>query len=126
MKLLIIFSSILFLMSCGNNPADSGKTTPEGITPKPAVVDPDAAKGLTLVAKSDCFTCHKLNESSIGPSYAAIATKYKTITTESMDSMVLQISKGGSGRWGYVPMPPHPAVSKEDAELMVHYIMSIK
>ncbi len=43
-----------------------------------------------------------------------------------MDSMVVQIIKGGFGRWGTVPMTAHPSISKEDAQSMVHYIMSIK
>ena len=43
-----------------------------------------------------------------------------------MDSIVTQIMKGGKGKWGNVPMMPHPAITKEDAQLMAHYIMSIK
>lgn len=125
MRKLILFSSVLFFISCGNNDtkeksaADSANTATE-------VKDPLAAQGLELITKSDCFTCHKLTEASIGPSYAAVASKYKTINEASMDSMVTQIIKGGMGRWGNIPMTPHPSISKEDAQIIVHYIMSIK
>lgn len=126
-KLLVIFSLGFIVSSCGGNNSDTKeKSTSDTTAAKPEAKDPEAQKGLELITKSDCFGCHKLTETSIGPSYAAVAAKYKTITPENMDSMVTQINKGGSGRWGSVPMTPHPQISKEDAESMVHYIMSIK
>ncbi len=124
-KALIIFSSTILLTSCGNNSDTKEKSTTE-TSKSTATTDADAPKGLELISKSDCFTCHKLTEASIGPAYALIAEKYKTLDGPAMDSMVQQINKGGSGRWGSVPMTPHPDISKEDAQLMVHYIMSIK
>lgn len=123
MKKVFVFISILFIMSCDNN-ADTKQSTAE--TKPVETKNVNAEKGLELITKSDCFTCHKLTESSIGPAYALIADKYKTLNEAAMDSMVTQIIKGGAGRWGTVPMTPHPDVSKEDAEMMVHYIMSIK
>lgn len=122
-----IFSSLLFLMSCGNNADTKEKTTTTtGSSKIPETENADAAKGLKLTAKSDCFTCHKLTETSIGPAYAAIAAKYKILDQPAMDSMVKQIINGGAGRWSTVPMTPHPNIPKDDAQLMVHYIMSIK
>ena len=124
-KLFVILSVGFLLTACGNN-SDTKDSAADSVAAKKEAPDPRVARGLELVAKSDCFSCHKLTEASIGPAYAAIATKYKTITPENMDSMVVQIIKGGAGRWGTVPMTPHPQMSKEDAEAMVHYIMSIK
>lgn len=126
MKKLIIFSSVLLFISCGDNADTKEKSTTDSTSATTEVKDPKVAQGLELVAKSDCFTCHKLTEAFIAPSYAAIATKYKIINEANMDSMVTQIIKGGKGRWGSVPMTAHPSMSKEDARLMVHYIMSIK
>ncbi len=124
-KVLVIFSSVIFLISCGDGDSKEKETTTVASN-NTTEVNANAAKGLELVTKSDCFTCHKLTEASIGPAYAAIADKYKKLDQAAMDSMVLQINKGGSGRWGSVPMTPHPDISREDAEMMVHYIMSIK
>ena len=126
MKKLIIFSAILFFISCGNNSETKEKSATDSTTVKTEATNPDASKGLELVSKSDCFTCHKLTEASIGPAYALIAEKYKTLDGPAMDSMVDQIINGGAGRWGTVPMTAHPTMPKEEAQLMVHYIMSIK
>ncbi len=124
MKKCIILSAALFFMGCGNDSND--KSTPGTGTAKTVVKDPEAAKGLELITKSDCLTCHKLTEAAIGPSYASIANKYKVINESSMDSMVTQIIKGGKGRWGNIPMKDHPLISIADAQSIVHYIMSIK
>lgn len=123
--LLTILVAVLFITSCGNN-SDSKEKSTTADAAKTEVKDPEVAKGLELISKSDCFTCHKLAEASVGPPYNAVAAKYKTINDASMDSMVTQIQKGGKGKWGNVPMTPHPQISKEDAQSMVHYIMSIK
>ncbi|MEP6596743.1 MAG: c-type cytochrome [Ginsengibacter sp.] len=127
-KVFTICSCFLLLMSCGGNDSSAPVATEKKAEEAPveAAPDPKVAKGLELVSKSDCFTCHKLTEASIGPSYAAVAAKYKTLDQPAMDSMVKQIKNGGSGKWGTVPMTPHPAIVREDAEAMVYYIMSIK
>ena len=123
----VIFSCFLLLMSCGGNdssaPATADKKEAEAPVEK---TDTLAQTGLELISKSDCFTCHKLTEASIGPSYKAVAEKYKTLNQATIDSIAAQIKSGGSGKWGTVPMTPHPTISKEDAEAMAHYIMSIK
>lgn len=125
-KAFIIFSATILVASCGNSSDTKEKSTTE-ISKSTPTNDAEVTKGLELISKSDCFTCHKLTEASIGPAYALIAEKYKTMdAAAAIDSMVLQINKGGSGKWGSVPMTPHPDISKEDAQSMAHYIMSIK
>lgn len=128
-KSIIIFSSVFFLLSCGGNTDTKETSTDTTSTAAPAaeVKDPEVTKGLDLVAKSDCFTCHKLNETAIGPSYAAVAAKYSTMDRQAaVDSIVHQIINGGSGKWGSVPMTPHPATTKEEASSMAAYVLSIK
>jgi len=94
---------------------------------KPAAVPQavDTKKGETLISKSDCFACHKLNEKLLGPSYKDVANKYSDTKTN-IDYLVKKIKAGGSGVWGAIPMSPHPALSDEDVEAMVHYILSVK
>jgi len=125
MKAIIFLVLAACIISCGGNSGNDSTTTNTSTT-KEEVKDPEAAKGLELITRSDCFTCHKLTEKNIGPAYADVAKKYKTLNDATMDSIVTQIMKGGKGKWGNVPMMPHPAITKEDAQLMAHYIMSIK
>jgi cytochrome c len=87
--------------------------------------DPVYVKGLELVGKSDCLTCHKIDDKLIGPSYKEIAKKYAGAPNDVVTALARTIIKGGSGNWGNVPMTPHPAVSQEDAETMVRYILTL-
>lgn len=82
-------------------------------------------KGSTLITQSDCLTCHKVKEQSIGPSYVAIADKYLS-TPANIEHLTSAIIKGGKGVWGEAPMNAHPTVSKEDATEMVNYILALR
>ena len=125
-KSILVFSSALFLISCGGN-TDSKETKTDTVATVKEVRDPVKDRGLDLISKSDCFTCHKLTESSIGPAYAAVAAKYSTVSMQAAkDSIAYQIIHGGSGKWGTVAMQPHPLVTKDEADTMAVYIMSIK
>jgi cytochrome c len=92
---------------------------------KSVVSKADIEKGMTLVGKSDCLTCHKLNEKVIGPAYKEVAKKYAN-TPANIKMLAGKILKGGSGNWGAIPMTAHATLSQADAELMVKYIMSLK
>ena len=81
--------------------------------------------GEVLISKSDCLTCHRVNEKIIGPTYIDVANKYSP-TDANKELLVSKIIAGGSGVWGTVPMAPHPNISKEDAKEMVNYILSLK
>ena len=128
-KILIIGATLTFFISCGTNNSSSTnevkKDSANASTTSGPAADPEAKKGLALIAKSDCLTCHKLNEAATGPAYAAVAAKYRD-HPETFDTLANKIIKGGSGNWGTIPMTSHPTISKEDALTMVHYVMSIK
>lgn len=85
--------------------------------------NPDYQKGLDLVQKNDCLTCHTVATTATGPSFVDIAKKYGESDVASLAEKVI---KGGSGVWGQVPMTPHPNLSKEDAEQIVKYILLLK
>jgi cytochrome c len=125
-KLLIILSLSCIVISCGDNkdakqePAQETKT--EAQTP---AVDPDIEKGGDLVAKSDCLTCHRVSEKLVGPAYQSVAERYQA-SPEVIDTLSDKIIKGGGGRWGPIAMTPHPQLSKEDAKIMVKYVLSLR
>ena len=81
-------------------------------------------EGLKQIAKSDCKTCHNKTLQTIGPSYTAIAQKYKN-TPENITLLSTKVKKGGSGIWGEQAMTPHPDLGDEVIKEMVSYIMSL-
>ena len=97
---------------------------------KETVVDnsqnPDYQKGLALIAKSDCLTCHKIDEVLTGPSYRDVANKYAGTSDTVINYLAGKIISGGKGVWGEVIMTPHPAISQVDAEAMAKYILLLK
>ncbi|HMI55278.1 MAG TPA: c-type cytochrome, partial [Gemmatimonadaceae bacterium] len=82
------------------------------------------ATGRKLIEGSDCLSCHQVNRESIGPSYVDVARKYHGDSTATA-RLVRKIRQGGSGVWGSVTMPAHPALTDEQASAMVAYILSL-
>lgn len=87
--------------------------------------NPDYQKGLSVLAQSDCLTCHKVDETLTGPSYRDVANKYGGADT-AVAYLSKKIIEGGSGVWGTVMMTPHAGISQADAEAMVKYILLLK
>jgi cytochrome c len=124
-KISIALSLCVLLAACGGQtekkeaaPATTGSTSSNSN-------NPDYQKGLELVAKSDCLTCHKVADKLIGPAYQDIAAKYES-TDENIELLAGKIIKGGQGVWGQIPMTAHPQLSEEDARQMVKYIFLLK
>ena len=126
-KIIFIFSLTTLVASCGSNTGDkTSDTSKDTVATTPAVAeDPEIEKGLNLIAKSDCLTCHKIEEKFTGPAYTDIAAKYPD-NEQVIDSLSDKIINGGTGNWGAIPMTPHPTISKEDAKSMTIYILSLK
>ncbi len=82
-------------------------------------------KGMLLISKSDCATCHKAEEKAIGPSYFDISSKYPH-TSSSVNTLANKIMKGGKDNWGPVPMVPHLTITLDDAKKMAAYILLVK
>ncbi len=80
--------------------------------------------GRSLMMASDCQSCHKLNELSVGPSYMQVATKYKGQRGASRYLME-KIMQGGGGVWGEVAMAAHPDMKESEARQIVRWIMSL-
>lgn len=122
------------LLACGDEKKETaGKVPTSELTTPAAPVEepvasydsPDYKIGLELVAKSDCWSCHKVSETAIGPSYKDVAAKYEP-TQANYELLAGKIIKGGTGVWGQVPMNPHPDISTEDAIAMTKYILLLK
>ncbi len=83
------------------------------------------ARGEVLISYSDCYTCHKEDERSVGPAFKDIAKRYP-VNKVYIEMLAQKVINGGSRSWGYPTMAPHPNLSLEDAKMMVAYILSMK
>jgi cytochrome c len=130
-KYFSLIPLLILMAACGgNNNENANKENKDTTTAEqPAANDisanPDYQKGLALVAKSNCLTCHKIDEKLIGPAYKDVANKYAGNDT-AVTHLAHKIIAGGSGVWGSVAMTPHPDLSEADAEQMVKYILLLK
>ena len=125
-KILFTLSLAILLLACGGGATNKTSSTETTTSSETNLSDnPDYAKGLALIAGSDCLTCHKVAEKSIGPAYQEVAAKYEN-TDDNVEMLAGKIIKGGSGNWGAIPMTAHANLSQEDAEAMVKYILLLK
>lgn len=124
-KIFIALSFLSILAACGSS--DEKKTESEETPPKTEELsdNPDYQKGLEITAKSDCFSCHKIDEKNIGPAWRDVAIKYAGQDT-AVKYLAHKIIVGGSGVWGEIPMAPHPTFSQEDAEAVAKYVLLLK
>jgi cytochrome c len=84
-----------------------------------AGVSPEA-----LLDKYRCTICHAEREAAAGPAWVDIATHYRQEPhADKLIADKIVVGVRGSGPWH---MPPHPEVSKADAETMARYILTIK
>jgi len=90
----------------------------EGATTSPV------EQGRQLLEAGDCLSCHQISRKSIGPAYIDVARKYQNDTAATA-RLAKKIRDGGSGVWGQVAMPAHPALSDAEATAIVTYIRSL-
>ena len=76
------------------------------------------------MTKAGCLACHAKDKKMVGPAYKDVAAKYKG-QADAVPKLMDKVRKGGSGVYGPVPMPPHPADKLPDADLkaMVEWVM---
>jgi cytochrome c len=83
-----------------------------------------AADMPALAKKSGCTGCHAIDKKVVGPAWQDVANKYKG-DADAVAKLSTKISKGGSGAWGAVPMPPQPKLSEAQAKELAGFVMSL-
>ena len=86
-----------------------------------------ALANLELAKKSNCMACHTVDKKLVGPAYADVAAKYKgdANAVKMLAAKVKAGSKPGvPGVWGAVPMPPNPAVTDANMEILIKWILA--
>ncbi|HEX2533153.1 MAG TPA: ThuA domain-containing protein [Chitinophagaceae bacterium] len=105
--------------------------------PEPSQIDPEknlkaalameepVHPGRILMQNSDCQSCHKVNQKAVGPSFSAIAQRYRN-SKGAEERLAAKIIKGGGGSWGTTHvMNAHPQLSTRDAQEIVRYILTV-
>ncbi len=81
-----------------------------GLAAGPAAASPE------LATKAGCAACHAADKPLMGPSWQAVAAKYKG-QANAATQLADKVRKGSVGVWGKLPMPPTPADKASDADL---------
>jgi cytochrome c len=78
-----------------------------------------------LATKMGCLNCHNVDKKVIGPAYRDVAAKYAT-DANAMQRVREQITHGGSGKWGTVPMPAYTIMSDAQIDALAKWVLSQK
>lgn len=83
-----------------------------------------ANASLDLADKHACLNCHSVDKKMVGPAFKDIAAKYKD-RKDAAEYLAGKISKGSTGAWGAIPMPPMSAVPASDVEALTAWIRNL-
>ena len=116
--LLILLFTKFYLLGCTDKPEQKyTRKTIDYIKQIPGISDSIPAKvaekGEVLISYSDCYTCHKEDQRSVGPAFKDIAKRYP-VNKVYIEMLAQKVIVGGSGSWGSPVMDPHPKLSLED------------
>ena len=121
-KILLALAIAGVMSSCGGG--DKKEEKKETATEQPAS-ETLSEKAMAIIGKSDCATCHKIDEKVTGPAWRDVAKKYAGVDT-AVQYLAGKIISGGGGVWGQVMMAPHPGMSMDEAKTLAKYVMSLK
>lgn len=82
----------------------------------------DQAK--SLLDANSCMSCHKMEETVVGPALRDVAKKYQN-DPKAMDYLVNKIGNGGSGVWGEMNMPAFAGLGEADLKVLATYVLSL-
>jgi len=88
-----------------------------------ALISMPALASKELAQKNACLACHGVDKKIVGPAYLDIAKKYAG-QKDAEATLIASIKKGGSGKWGPVPMPEQAALADADAKALAAWILT--
>lgn len=117
---IAFMAACALLSGCGKQTSTSARLSPT-----------EDARLFKLAQMNGCIECHTVTTSSFGPSWMAIAARYKAAPrAETRDLLIDSVMNGSKGKWiswrGDEGMPPlRKRVVKEDVEELVDFILSL-
>lgn len=82
-----------------------------------------AQANLALAQKNACTACHAVDKKLVGPAYQEVAKKYAG-QKDAQAALETSIRKGGSGKWGPVPMPAQAQLSDADVKTLAAWVLA--
>ena len=119
-NLVITLFCVAVGYGCSQQGSGSGQSAP--------TADSDLFR---LAHMNGCIECHTVSATSVGPSWMAIAERYKDAPRADARALLIQsVKQGSKGKWttwkGGDGMPPlGRRVSSEHIEQLVDYILSL-
>jgi cytochrome c len=135
LKKQVMFSVLCasLLVACGSKeekPPVQAVPMPQSAVPAVTKSAPDenmaATDGMPVLArKYNCTACHAIDKKVVGPAWMDVSKKYKGQDVEA--KLIAKVSKGGSGSWGSMPMPPNDqaGIKQEDMKELVKFILAL-
>ena len=78
-----------------------------------------------LAQKNNCLGCHAVAAKLVGPAYKDVAIKYAG-QADAQARVMESIRNGSAGKWGEMPMPPHPKISDAELKKLASWVLSAK
>lgn len=82
-----------------------------------------AHANMDLARSKNCLACHAVDRKLVGPSFKAIAERYKNDKSAEA-KLIANTMRGGGGVWGPIPMPSNPQLSEAEAKQLIQWILS--
>jgi len=84
----------------------------------------DFDRGYQLAQRKGCFDCHALGYADVGPSFRAIARRYR-FDPEHQDRLAYIIRGGSAGHWGErFVMWPQVRLTDQEVDQLVDWVLS--
>jgi|ERR1700761_7566713 cytochrome c len=83
----------------------------------------ETPQGLQIAQRNACLGCHAIDRKLVGPSFQQVASRYKG-NVQAQTLLEHKVKDGGSGVWGAIPMPAHPAMSDADIRTVVDWVLA--
>ena len=83
----------------------------------------DSAKINILLQKNACLACHGMDNKLVGPSFRAVAKRYKD-QLDAVNTLSVKIMSGGQGAWGAIPMPAQ-ALKADESRLLAQWLFQL-
>ena len=89
------------------------------LSSEPATADDE------LYKTKNCFACHRIDKSNLGPSFTSVAARYGGDKGADL-KLARKIREGSVGVWGPIPMPAQAQVTEAEALTLARWILDVK